>query len=79
MTGNPLEAKAHELIAQLNPGRLAAVVQLLEVMVAEEPVTDEDRRRFLEGQSSFASGQGIAMESILAEFGLRPEDFPLSK
>ena len=32
----PLEAKAHELIGQLNSGKLAAVVHLLEVMVSDE-------------------------------------------
>ena len=31
-----LEAKAHGLIGQLNPGELAAVVHLLEVMVHDE-------------------------------------------
>ena len=33
MAVNILEAKAHELIGQLGPGKLAAVVHLLEVMV----------------------------------------------
>jgi hypothetical protein len=77
-----LEAKAHELIGQLGPDQLAAVVQLLEVMVHEddEPVTDEDRRRFHDGQAWFArrGGRGIPMEDVLAEFGVKPEDFPLN-
>jgi hypothetical protein len=33
MAVDTLEAKAHELLGQLNPGKLAAVVHLLEVMV----------------------------------------------
>ena len=79
-----LEAKAHELLGQLGPGKLAAVVQLLEVMIHddhEEPVTDEDRRRFHEGQAWFAQrgGKGIPMEDVLAEFGMKPEDLPLTK
>ncbi len=78
-----LEAKAHELLGQLNPGKLAAVVHLLEVMVhdEDEPVTEEDRRRFHEGQGWFAQrgGQGIPMNDVLADFGLKPEDFPLTK
>jgi len=79
-----LEAKAHELLGQLGPSKLAAVVQLLEVMIhdeSEEPVTDEDRRRFHEGQAWFAQhgGKGIPMEDVLAEFGMKPEDFPLNK
>lgn len=80
MAVDALEAKAHELIGQLNPGKLAAVVHLLEVMVGqEEPVTDEDRRRIREGQAFFASGKGIPMEDVLAEFGLTIGDFPLDK
>ncbi len=82
MAVNTLEAKAHELIGQLNPGKLAAVVHLLEVMVdEEEPLTDEERRRFDEGDAWFAQrgGNGIPMEDVLAEYGLKPGDFPLNK
>ena len=82
MAADTLEAKAHELIGQLhNPGKLAAVVHLLEVMVheGEEPVTEEDRRRYREGQAFFASGKGIPMTDVLADFGLKLEDFPPHK
>ena len=83
MATNTLEDKAHELLGQLNPGKLAAVVHLLEVMVHddEEPVTEEDRSRFHQGQTWFADrgGKGIPMEDVLAEFGMKPEDFPLNK
>jgi hypothetical protein len=82
MAVDTLESKAHELIGQLSPGKLAAVVHLLEVMVHdEEPVTEEDRRRVHEGQAWFAQrgGQGVPMEDVLAEFGPKPEDFPLTK
>ena len=78
-----MEAKqhAHDLIERLDAGKLEAVVRLLEVMIHDdEPVTEEDRRRFREGQDWFAQrGKGIPMEEVLAEFGLRPEDFPLNK
>ena len=81
MAANTLEDKAHELLGQLNPGKLAAVVHLLEVMVQddEEPVTEEARRRFHQWQTWFADrgGKGIPMEDVLAEFGMKPEDFPL--
>jgi hypothetical protein len=42
----------------------------------DEPVTDQDRRRFHDGQASFAQrgGKGIPMEDVLAEFGLKPDD-----
>ncbi len=77
-----LEAKAHELIGQLNsrPGKLAAVVHLLEVMVhddEDEPVSEDDRRRYQEGQAFFANGgKGIPMEDVRADFGLKLDDFP---
>lgn len=81
MALNTLEAKAHELLGQLNPGQLTAVVHLLEVMVHdEEPVTEEEHRPFREGQACFAErGQGVPTEDVLSEFGLEPEDFPLTK
>jgi hypothetical protein len=72
--------QAHALLDQLPPAKLGAVRSLLEVMVDDdEPVSDEDRRRFHEGQTFFDSGKGIAMEDVLAEFGMNPTDFPLSK
>jgi hypothetical protein len=79
-----LEAKAHELLGQLGPNKLAAVVQLLEVMIHdddEDPVTEDDRRRFQKGQAWFEQrdGRGIPMEDVLAEFGMKLEDFPLNK
>jgi hypothetical protein len=53
----------------------------MEVMLQtdDEPVDEEDRRRFHEGQAWFArqGGKGIPMEDVLAEFGVKPEDFPL--
>ena len=88
MAVSTLEAKAHELLGHLGPGKLAAVVHLLEVMVREddepdtpEAVSEEDRRRFHEGQAWFAQrgGEGIPMEDVLSEFGMKPEDFPLNK
>jgi hypothetical protein len=89
MAVDALEAKAHELLAHLGPSKLAAVVHLLEVMVYQddvepatpEPVSEEDRRRFHEGQAWFAQrgGKGIPIDDVLSEFGLKPEDFPLNK
>ena len=45
----------------------------------DELVSDEDRRRFHKGQAFFASGKGIALNDVLAEFGMKPEAFPSSK
>jgi len=72
--------QAHALLDQLPPAKLVAVRSLLAVMVDDdEPVSDEDRRRFHQGQAFFASGKGIPMDTVLAEFGMKAEDFPLSK
>ncbi|HEY1757011.1 MAG TPA: hypothetical protein VGG72_16675 [Bryobacteraceae bacterium] len=48
------------------------------VLGDDEPVTAEDRRRVSDGQTWFAKrgGEGIPMEEVLAEFGLKPQDFP---
>ena len=64
MAEDALEAKAHELLGQLGPEQLAAVVQLLEAMVHdEEPPTEEDRRRVCESWEWFAQGgKGLSME-----------------
>ena len=46
----------------------------------DEPVTEEDRRRFHEGRAFFADGgRGASMEEVLADFGLTLDDFPLSQ
>jgi hypothetical protein len=82
----------HELIDRLPAPQLTAVARLLEVMVDpvaravakapadNEPATDEDRRRLQSGQVWFAQrdGRGIQMEEVLADFGLKTEDFPIS-
>ena len=81
----------HELIDRLPAAQLSAVAVLLEAVLDpvyqavakapadDEPVTEEDVRRIREGQVQFAQGQSIPMDRVLAELGLKPEDFPLSK
>lgn len=79
---------AHRLLDQLDPGQLAAIGHLLEVMVDpiaravaaapadDERVTDEDRQRLREGKIWFAkrSGKGIPMEEVLAQIETTPDD-----
>ncbi|MGA2436135.1 MAG: hypothetical protein ABSG25_12705 [Bryobacteraceae bacterium] len=82
---------AHELIERLDTFQIPTAVSFLEFMMLdpvaravatappdEEPVTGQDRRRFHDGQAWFAQrgGKGIPMEDVLAEFDLKPEDFP---
>lgn len=75
--------QAHAWLDQLPPAKLGAVHTLLEVMMDDDDdsdlYTEENIRRFREGEAFFASGKGIPMEELLAEFGLKPEDFPLNK
>ena len=81
---------AHELIDRLPEAEISTAVRFLEFMlldpatraaVIDEPVTDEDRRRLRDGQAWFAqrSGQGIPMEDVLADFGLKTDDFRLGE
>jgi len=79
---------AHELIERLPAAQIGTAVRFLEFMLLDpmaralstapddEPMTREDCRRFEEGQVRFAQGEGTPMEEVLAEFGVKPEDFP---
>jgi len=93
MNGDSEKQHAHELIERLPDSQIATAVRILERMLLDpvaralatappddEPVTEEDRRRFHGGQAWFAQrgGKGIPMEDVLAEFGFGPEDFPTS-
>jgi hypothetical protein len=85
---------AHELIERLPDSQIATAVRFLEFMLLDpvaralatappddEPVTEQDRRRFQSGQAWFAQrgGKGIPMDNLLAECGFKPEDFPPDK
>jgi hypothetical protein len=63
---------AVELLDQLGPSQLAAVVHLLEVMIQEEePVTEEDRRAVSASREYFRQNPegGISFEDLAAECG----------
>ncbi len=78
---------AHELIDRMAPGQVAAVVGLLEIMLDplsctlasapydDEPVSSEEAREVEEAKASFARGEGIPHDEVLAEFGLSSQDF----
>ncbi len=83
MTGAVEKQQAHELIDRFPPEQLPAVVGMLQFLLLDpvaraaaaapaddEEITQEDRRR-LHGDDKSA-----AMENVLADFGLKPEDFP---
>jgi hypothetical protein len=71
----------HQLLDQLGPGQLAAVVQLLEVMIhpaaeeEEEPLTEEDRRAVAQSREWFAKNpEGIPFEQVVAECGFTMDE-----
>jgi hypothetical protein len=73
MAADTLQAKAHELLGQLGPGQLAAVVHLLEVMLDDEDdqVTDEDRQAIADSREYFRRNPdgGVSFEQVAAECG----------
>jgi hypothetical protein len=76
--------KAHDLIDRMPPDQIPVAVSLLESMLQsttdDEPVTEEDLRRFREVKAALSRGEnGTPMEEVLAEFGLKMDDFPLKK
>jgi hypothetical protein len=76
MPVDTLEAKAHELLGQLGPGKLAAVVHLLEVMIddEEEELTEDDRIALRASDEYFRKGgQGIPFEQVVADLGFTME------
>jgi hypothetical protein len=75
MPVNSPEARQHihELVEQLAPGQIAAVMQLLEVMVEpdEEPLSDDDRKAVKASREHFREHPeaGVSFEQFAAECG----------
>jgi len=73
MAVSALESKAHELLGQLNPGKLAAVVHLLEVMVhddeEDEEVSPEEEAAVARSKEWFQHNEGIPFEQVVADLG----------
>lgn len=79
--------QAHELIEQLTPGQLAAVVNLLQVitldpvscaianaMTDDEPESEQERQAVAEADEWLKQNQPIPFEDVLADFGVTIED-----
>jgi hypothetical protein len=67
--------QAHQLLDQLGPAQLDAIVRLLEVMICEEgdeELTAEDRRAVAASRDYFRQNPegGIPFEQVVAECGL---------
>jgi hypothetical protein len=73
MAVSTLESKAHELLGQLNPGKLAAVVHLLEVMVhddeEDEEISPEEEAAVNRSKEWFQHNEGIPFEQVVADLG----------
>jgi len=75
MPVNIPEAKqhAHELIEQLGPDQVAAVLQLLEVMIdpADEPLSEEDRCAVAASREHFRQNPepGVSFDRFAADCG----------
>jgi len=83
-TGNEKQ-HAHELIDQLDPAQVSAVVPLLQFMlldpvsrslaaapVEQEPVSPEEAAALDEARAALDRDERISHEDILREFGLSP-------
>ncbi len=81
---------AHELIERLPVDQISTVVRFIEFMLLDpvsrslaaapmddEPVTEEEVQAVDASKEWFRHNRGIPHEEVLAEFGLKPEDFPL--
>jgi len=69
---------AHELLDQLEPGQLSAVVHLLETMVSTDEryaLSNAERKAVVEADEWLKYNQPIPHEDVLAEFGLTMADW----
>jgi hypothetical protein len=70
---------AHQLLDQLGPGQLAAVVHLLENMVSREEdrgtLSNAERQAIAEADEWLKHNQPISHERVLAELGLTSADW----
>jgi hypothetical protein len=75
----PDKQHAHQLLDQLGPGQLAAVVQLLETMISPDQdgdtLSSAERKAVAEADEWLKHNQPIPHEEVLAEFGLRLADW----
>jgi len=78
MAVETLEGKAHELIGQLDPNKLAAVVQLLEVMVHgdedDEDISAEEEAAVARSKEWFRHNEAIPFEQVVADLGFSMEE-----
>jgi hypothetical protein len=75
----PDKQHAHQLLDQLGPGQFAAVVHLLETMVAPDEdgdtLSNAERMAVAEADEWLKHNQPIPHEEVLAELGLTMADW----
>jgi len=79
MAVDTLESKAHELVYRLAPSQLAAVVQLLEVMIHDDDdeLTEEDRRAVAASREYFREGgESVSFDQLVADCGFTMDRVP---
>jgi hypothetical protein len=71
--GGEARQHVHELIEQLGPDQIDAVLRSLEVMVEpeDEPLTEEDRRAVAAARDYFRNNPegGVTLEQVAADYG----------
>jgi len=77
MAATTLEVKAHELLGQLNPGQLAAVVHMLETFLDDDRDTlrPAESQAIAEADQWFQQNDPIPHEEVLQELGLMSADW----
>jgi hypothetical protein len=70
---------AHQLLGQLGPDQLAAVIHVMETMVSPEEdgdtLSNAERKAVAEADEWLKHNQPIPHEEVLAEFGLTMADW----
>jgi len=71
-----LEAKGHELLGQLNPGKLAAIVHLVEDDAEDsDTLSPAESKAVAEADEWSKHNKPIPHEEALSEFGLTVADW----
>lgn len=76
-TASPLEIRAQALIGQLDQEKLAAIVRLLELIVADETATlsPAEAQAMAEAEAWLEKNEPIPHEQVLADAGLTPPEW----
>lgn len=76
-TASPLEIRAQALIGQLDQEKLAAIVRLLELIVADETATlsPAEAQAMAEAEAWLERNEPIPHEQVLADAGLTPAEW----